>query len=158
MGFKIKEGNLGELVHQSEYKYSFDPSQKVLGESIIDGNGHVNNIGYTVLVEDIRRNRFLPHYGFSDQILNEMGWQQIRRSGAATFRKGLASKEETRVDLSFYVEPKIWFHMVFDFVDSEGNQAARIVTNDFWNQRQSGIWVPYKGKCPAFFLNKIRNI
>ncbi|MEK6945404.1 MAG: hypothetical protein AABW63_01285 [Nanoarchaeota archaeon] len=63
-----------KLVHTSKYSHIFTRDQTILGKSVIDGNNHVNNAGYAGFIETIRQDQFLPSYGFSDHIFNEMGW------------------------------------------------------------------------------------
>lgn len=158
MGVKIIVKDLGELVNRSYYSHTFTKDQEILGMSVIDDNNHVNNIGYVAVIEKIRQLEFLPRYGFSDKKLNEIGWKQIRKIGAAEFGTGLMEGEQTDIHVSVYIEPKLWFHMLFDFYNSQEKLAAKIVTNDFWMKNEKGVWVVHRGFTPQFFINAIRNV
>jgi len=166
MAVKVDKIKLGELIHRSIYNYIFTRDQTNLGKSVIDKNQagdtgrlRVNNSAYGALVEIIRQDIFLPNYGFSDQFFNEMGWQQVRGVKGERYKKGLFEGEETKIDLNLYIEPRIYFHMVFDFFNSKKEIAATIVTNDCWNKKTDrGIWILHRGPIPEFFIKSIKNV
>jgi acyl-CoA thioesterase FadM len=155
---EIQNRGSWKLVHTSKYSHIFTRDQTILGKSVIDGNNHVNNSGYAGFIETIRQDQFLPSYGFSDNIFNEMGWQQIRRSSEFTYGRGLQEGEKTDITLEVYVEPRTFFHMVFDFYNSEGRPAAQVVTNDFFKRNIGGAWTLYSMPTPKFFVDGIRNV
>ena len=123
----------------------------------VEGNFHVKDDYYSIVAEIIRQEHFLPAYGFSDDWFNEKGWQQIRVDGYVHHERGIETGHDMRVNLEFYVEPRLWFHMVFDFVRPDGNLAAKMYTNDIFKKNSGGIWLPAR-RVPQFFIEKIRNV
>ncbi len=155
---KNKAKSLGDRIHASEYSHIFTRDQTILGQSVIDGNNHVNNSAYAGIIEVIRQDMFLPNHGFSDEVFNQMGWQQIRGTAEFNYGCGLNEGEKARISLEVHVEPKTFFHMVFDFYNSQGRPAAQVVTKDCFRRNISGVWTLYSKPIPEFFVDKIRNV
>jgi len=149
MVIKVDVSNLGTLVHRSEYAVPINFGN--------DPNCHVNSGFYGMLAEVVRKEHFLPQYGFSDEWFNKNGWRQIRKLLVVDYGEGIESGQEMRVGLDFYVEPRLWFHMVFDCKRSDGQQAARMWSNDFFKKKEGEVWKPCRS-VPDFFVDKIRNV
>ncbi len=145
---KIEIENLGELVHKSNYEIEVEEN---------DANGHLNNSMYGVYAEKIRQKLFLPRYGFSDKWFNERGFRQVRRELSIFFKKGIEASNKMDVGLELFVEDKIWFHMIFDFIRPDKNLAAKMYTTDYFMKKKKGIFVPCR-KVPQFFIDAIKNI
>ena len=148
---------LGELIHISNYSYTFTRDQTFLGRPVIDENNHVNNAGYMGCAEVIRQERFLPYYGFSDEWFNQHNLQQIMGIGVVDWRgaKGIEAGEKANVEMRLYVDPGLYFHMTWVFSKENGELGVRMLSENYFNKKSKGVWIPSK-KIPEFFIDAIR--
>jgi len=145
---KIDLTKLGERIHRSNYDF-------IVGKN--DRNEHLGNDKYGNYAEEIRQNRFLPQYGFSDAEFNKKGFRQMRKELQIFYGAGIEEGALMDIRLDLFLKNPTIFHMVFDFIRPDGKLAAKAYSADAFLKKENGVWKPSR-KIPQFFIEAIRNV